>query len=154
MTINYTVEPLLIESHTTVPVLIDSSFVVYKDQIKQSISDSISLVHLQVDLWTAPNKKAFLAICTRFVDKTYTLRKALLALPQLRYSHGGELQARHVLEAIWDYALVSKLGYVTSDNAFSNDNLCRSLSSMLDEEFGSYGILIITEFVATVTFVT
>ena len=50
MTVNYTVEPLLIKSHTMVSIFIDSSFVIYKDSIKQVISEAISLIHLQVNL--------------------------------------------------------------------------------------------------------
>jgi hypothetical protein len=153
MTANYTIEPLLIESHTTVPVLIDSSFVIYKDRLKQELLESVSLIHTQVDLWTSPNKKAFLAICARFVDRNYKLRKALLGLPQLRHSHGGELQARRVVEIIRDYGFAHKFGYITGDNASSNDNLCRHLSDALSEEFGVEWTLFTIEFAVTVMFV-
>jgi hypothetical protein len=63
------------------------------------------------------NHCKFLVICVQWVDEEYLLRKALLGLPQLRYSHGGELQAWHILEAIRFFRIHEKIGYFVCDNA-------------------------------------
>lgn len=135
MTCNYMVEDILVESGSTVPKLLEDSFVVHKATLKKKLQRSRSLVHFSVDLWTSEHRKAYLAIVSHWVDECYQLRKALLALPRLRHSHGGELQARHFLDTIRDYNLWRNLGYCTSDNATSNDNLLRQLSKGLLEEY-------------------
>ena len=86
-------------------MLINNSFLNIKKLIKTRLLTALSAIHLSADMWTSPNKKAFLAVVAHFVDKEGVLRKALLALPQLRGSHGGELQAMHINRVIDDYGL-------------------------------------------------
>jgi hypothetical protein len=71
-----------------------------------------------------------LAICAQWVDQDYLLQKALLGLPECRYSHAGDAQAA-LIEDTLDKFDVSNLGYHTGDNATSNDTCLESLANKL-----------------------
>lgn len=131
--INPEVENLLIKSHTTVPIHIERSFKVHHCMIKKHLQNAQSQIHYSIDLWSSPNRKSFLGICAQFVDHNYTLRKALLSLPQCRFSHSGEMIARHVLKTIKAYEVVRKTGYIVGDNASSNDTCCKTIAETLEE---------------------
>ena len=90
MTVNYTVEDVLVTAAGTIPKLIKTSFVVHREILKSKLHRSLSKIHFSIDMWTSPNHRAFQAIVAHFVDSDMcTLQKALLALPELS-SHGGE----------------------------------------------------------------
>jgi hypothetical protein len=90
LSVNYTCEEALISSSSTVPKLIEDSFLLNKALLKQKLSTSLTPIHLSLDVWTSPNRKTFIAICAYFIDDTSVLRKALLALPFLPGAHGGD----------------------------------------------------------------
>jgi hypothetical protein len=90
-TVNYMVDEALVTAHSTVAKLIDHSFVINKEILKQELQKSLSKIHFTVDMWTSPNHKALQAICVHFVDAdTKNLCKVLIGLPEYRGSHGGE----------------------------------------------------------------
>lgn len=135
LAVNYTVESVLPASRARLPALIEQSFICTKELIKKRLQNVLSDVNFSCDMWTSPNKKAFLAIIAHFVDEDGVLCKALLALPQLRGSHGGELQATYINQVIDEYEIASKVGYFTGDNHGSNDKLCRFISKHLREKY-------------------
>jgi hypothetical protein len=132
---NPNIEELIIESRSTIPRLLVDSFVFYRENLQEKLACSQSLIHVSTDLWTSPNRRAYLAIVAHWLHK-WKRQKALLALPRLYGSHGGELQAVHVLQTLEDYNICGQLGYHTSDNASSNDNLLRHLAICLREKYG------------------
>ncbi|KAJ3497215.1 hypothetical protein NLG97_g2069 [Lecanicillium saksenae] len=81
MSINPDVESLLIESHSSIPIHIERSFRKHHVTVKNRLQTARSQIHYSIDLWTTPNRKSLLGICTEYV-----LRKALLAFPQCRFS--------------------------------------------------------------------
>jgi hypothetical protein len=138
MTVNYAMEEVFrgFQSHSVVPEIISNSFLVHKDFLKRKLSNSLSLIHFTVDMWTSPNQKAFLAICGHWVDReTKKLCKALLAMPQIRGKHGGEEQAPYVIRVAKEYDIIERIGYFTSDNHGSNDKLLRHISIDLRENY-------------------
>jgi ribosomal protein L44E len=128
-------ESYLIESRSSIPRLLTESFGFHQKQLKARLHASQSKIHLSMDLWTSPNRRAYLAIVAHWVDQ-WVKQKALLALPRLHGSHGGKLQSVHVMETLQNYEVFDKLGYCTSDNASSNDSLLQHLSTRLLEEHG------------------
>ena len=81
-----------LKSRAAIPKKIDHSFVRTKAEIKQQLHSALSEIHLACDVWTTEHKKkAFLGIIAHFVDAEGNYRKALLGLPQLRGSYGGQL---------------------------------------------------------------
>ena len=124
------------KSRATMPKKIDLSFIRTKAEIKQHLHSALSEIHLACDVWTTEHKKkAFLAVIAHFVDSKGKSQKALLGLPQLRGSHGGQHQAEFVNAIINWYEIAHKLGYYISDNHGSNDKCCRFISRHLGEQY-------------------
>jgi hypothetical protein len=88
--VNYTCKEALINSSSTVPKIINKSFLFNKAILKQKLLSSLTLIHLLINAWTSPNWKTFVAIYAHFIKSTGVLRKALLALPYLPSKYGGD----------------------------------------------------------------
>jgi ribosomal protein L37AE/L43A len=134
--VNYMAADVYPKSRAMIPKKMDHSFVRTKAEIKQQLHSALSEIHLACDVWTTEyKKKAFLGVVAHFVDAEGNYRKALLGLPQLLGSHGGQLQAEHVNRMIDWYEIAHKLGYYTGDNHGSNDKCCRFISSHLQQRY-------------------
>ena len=117
MSVNYMAEDVLPKSRSMIPKKLDASFMRTKDEIKQHLSTTLSEIHLACDFWTTQYKqKAFLAVIAHLVNFEAKIRKALLGLPRLRGSHGGQHQAEHVNMIIDWYAIGHKLGFYIGSN--------------------------------------
>lgn len=128
---NPAIEDLLITSRRTAVRYIASNYELYKGQIRDSLASAISPIHITSDLWTSPHQHSLLAVCAQWVDPDYQLQKALLGLPECRYSHSGEKQADIILGVLEEFEIQSKLGWHTGDNATSNDTCLEALESRL-----------------------
>jgi hypothetical protein len=129
MMINYMVEDILSTSDRVVPKLIKNLYTIHKDILSNKLQSALSKIHLTADVWTSPNRKFFLGVCVHFVDSnSKKLYQALLALRELKDSHGGEQQSELLIPILEDYEITDKIGYVTGDNHGSNDKLCHFLS--------------------------
>ena len=136
MSINYMAADVYPKSRAAISRKIEHTFLQEKDEIKQHLQTALSEIHLACDVWTTEHKKkAFLAIVSHFVDAGGNCRKALLGLPRLRGSHGGQHQAEHVNSIIDWYEFAHKLGYYIGDNHGSNDKCCRLISRHLREQY-------------------
>ncbi|KAI8402454.1 hypothetical protein FOFC_17768 [Fusarium oxysporum] len=133
---NPAIEDLLLTSRDAAMRHITTTFDLYRSQLKAKLQASVSKIHLSTDLWTSPHRHGILAVCVRWVDNGYRLQKALLAMPECRYSHSGERQATLMAEAIEEYGIAKQIGYHTGDNATSNDTCLKHLSQMLQDKYG------------------
>ena len=131
LTVNYTCEEALIDSHNSVPRMIEESYILNKEVLKQKLLSSLTPIHLSLDAWSSPNQKTFIAICGHFVNNTGVLRKALLALPFLPSRHGGDEQVEVLWQVLKDYQILNKVGYCVGDNHGSNNRLLEGLSKRL-----------------------
>ncbi len=127
---NPAIEDLLITSRNRAMRIIDANFALYASQLKETLQGAQSMIHISTDLWTSPHRHAMLAVCAQWVDEGYRLRKALLGLPECRYSHSGESQAALIAEVLRTFN-ISRVGYHTGDNATSNDTCLEALSRIL-----------------------
>jgi hypothetical protein len=134
LAVNYTYEKALINSSSTVPKIIEESFLLNKAIVKQKLLSSLTPIHLSLDAWTSPNRKTFIAICAHFVDDISVLRKALRALPFLPSKHGGDEQVEVLWQVLKDYEILERVGYCVGDNHGSNDKLLQGLSTRLQKE--------------------
>ena len=132
---NPAVEDVLIKTRSAAMSLITSSYSVYAGQIKELLKESKSMIHISTDLWTTPHCHAMMAVCVQWVDKDFGLRKALLGLPECRYSHSGETQAALIADVLQRFS-IRNVGYYTGDNATSNDTCLAALSTRLRAEHG------------------
>jgi hypothetical protein len=110
-----------------------ANYDLYSNQIKSSLATACSPIHIATDLWTSPHRHAMLAVCAQWVDKDYKLQKALLGLPECRYNHAGEQQAKLILEVLEKFGILSNLGWCTGDNATSNDTCLECIKKRLAE---------------------
>jgi len=133
--VNPAITQHLISSPSTVSTYIGNSFIDYRQGVKESLKSARSMVHLSSDMWTSPNRLAFLGIVAQWVDESYTLRSALLALTHVQFNHSGAHQAELMFRTIKMYEIEKNLGYYVGDNASSNDTCLRELSTLLDQEF-------------------
>lgn len=139
MAINYTAEGLIKLSHGSLQKLVSNSYFIHKDILRKKLQAAISKLHFSVDVWSAPNHKAFLGVCVQFVDLDTKICQALLALQELPGldgpgSHGGAEQWKLLKPTLIDYGIYHKIGFVTGDNHGSNDVLCRLLGQFLKEK--------------------
>jgi hypothetical protein len=131
---NPAIEDLLITSRRTAVRYIASNYILYREQLKVKLSSARGSIHISTDLWTSPHRSALLAVCAQWVSDNYTIEKALLGLPECRYSHSGEKQAQLILETLETFGIQSQIGYHTGDNASSNDTCLKHLESLLREK--------------------
>ncbi|KAG7403230.1 putative AC transposase [Fusarium oxysporum f. sp. rapae] len=108
----------------------------YRQILQNNIQEAIGDVHISTDMWTSPARKAYLCICVRWISQDYQFKHGMLALPQVLFSHSGEIQAAIILRTLKSFGITTKLGYHTGDNATSNDTLLIELSRSLRLEFG------------------
>lgn len=137
----YAVNPsspeVTISAPNTTSAHIERSYHRHRETVKRSLHKSRSLIHFSVDLWSAPGTKSLLGVHAQWVDDQYKLRKALLGLPQIKFSHGGENQGAHFMDVVREFELAHLVGYFTTDNAGSNSTLLEALSKNLLVEYGS-----------------
>ena len=69
MAVNYTTEDLISLSHGSIQKLASNSYFIHKDILRKKLQSSSSQLHLSVDIWSAPNHKAFLGTCVQFVEE-------------------------------------------------------------------------------------
>ncbi|KAG6990379.1 hypothetical protein FocnCong_v019917 [Fusarium oxysporum f. sp. conglutinans] len=86
---NPAIEDCLITSRDQAMKIINANYGLYASQLRDLIQGSQSMIHISTDLWTSPHRHAMLAVCAQWVDYNYTLRKALLGLPECPFSHSA-----------------------------------------------------------------
>ncbi|KJZ67921.1 hypothetical protein HIM_12690 [Hirsutella minnesotensis 3608] len=122
-------------AHSHLTTIIDRTFEDHRQVLARHLQQARSNIHLTVDGWTSPNRKALLAICAHFIDDTYRMCKVLLALPELRNGKGGDEQAAVVIPVLEQYSIAEKIGFITSDNHGSNDILCLAVQNHLKTSY-------------------
>ncbi|GKU09855.1 unnamed protein product, partial [Fusarium langsethiae] len=138
--VNPAADDLISLSHGSIQKLVSNSFRVHKDMLRRKLQSTPWKLHLSADVWSAPNHKAFLGICVKFVDPdAKEALQALLALSELPGldgpgSHGGAEQWKLLQQVLEDYNIWNKVGFYTGDNHGSNDKLCRLLANYLQEK--------------------
>ena len=105
MAINPAVEEFLTDSGNTVAADLDRAHSAHQESIKERLKLARSPIHFSMDMWSSPHRKAFIAVHAQWVDENYMLRKALLGLLNLRYSHTGAVIAPSLIEIIQKYYL-------------------------------------------------
>ncbi len=122
----------IVTAHSSVPELIDKLWQEKKDIIRRTVQSASSSIHLSLDIWTSPNSHLFLGIVGHFTNQEDNLCKALLGLPTVG-DHSGEEQCKVLFSVLEDYGILDNLGAIISDNATTNDVLCRLVDEHFDE---------------------
>ena len=122
----------IVRSHTTVPRRIASEFERQKELLKSALRASRSLIHFNIDTWTAKTMIEYQAIVAFFVTAKGERKKALLALPELDAGYARSECGPRFVATVKDYGIEGQLGYITCDNATANDTMCRYIEAELD----------------------
>ncbi|CAI5475667.1 unnamed protein product [Closterium sp. Yama58-4] len=85
-------------------------------------------VSFTIDIWTAPNNKAWLVVTGHWIDESFQLRTMVLEFSEMLGWHGGKEIARVVEETVVQWKLEGRCLGLTSDNASSNIAAFRRLS--------------------------
>ncbi|TQV91003.1 Ribonuclease H-like protein [Cordyceps javanica] len=127
---NPAIEDGLVTSRRTIMRYVSANYQLYASQLVASLRSAVSMIHLSSDLWTSPHRHGMLAVCGQWVDKSYTLRKALLGLLECRGDHSGAYQASLIAKVLEKFE-IRRVGYHTGDNASSNNTCLEALSKIL-----------------------
>jgi hypothetical protein len=103
-----------------------------KAAVKEELNNTVTQIHLSFDLWTSPNRLAFISIFGHFIDRRHLYQSRLLALKRQIGSHAGENIAYTIRNVVRDWGIDGKLGVSICDNAASNDVCLRNLYTTLD----------------------
>ncbi|RKK58984.1 hypothetical protein BFJ69_g17339 [Fusarium oxysporum] len=103
-----------------------------KAAVKEELENAVTQIHLSFDLWTSPNRLAFISIFGHFIDRRLSYQSRLLAFKRQIGSHAGENIAYTIRNVVRDWGIDCKLGVSICDNAASNDVCLRNLYTTLD----------------------
>ena len=116
---------------------INSNYLLYSSQLAESLQTTQSKIYISSNLWTSPHRHSVLAVCAQWVDEDFKLQKALLGLPECKYSHSGATQAELIAGTLRKFNITAQnLGYHTGDNATLNNTCLEELSKVLEAESG------------------
>ncbi|CAI5484496.1 unnamed protein product [Closterium sp. Yama58-4] len=85
-------------------------------------------VSITIDIWTAPNNRAWLVVTGHWIDEAFQLRTMVLEFREMLGRHGGKEIAKVVEETVVQWKLEGRCLGLTSDNASSNIAAFRRLS--------------------------
>ncbi|CAI5479300.1 unnamed protein product [Closterium sp. Yama58-4] len=85
-------------------------------------------VSFTIDIWTAPNNKAWLVVTGHWIDESFQLRTMVLEFSDMLGRHGGKEIARVVEETVVQWKLEGRCLGLTSDNTSRNIAAFRRLS--------------------------
>ena len=103
-----------------------------KISLRKQLGKAITQIHISFDLWTSPNRLAFISIFGHYLDDRYLYCRRLLAFRRQIGSHAGENIAFTIKSVVRDWEINTKLGVSICDNASSNDSCLRNLYAALD----------------------
>ncbi|CAI5531747.1 unnamed protein product [Closterium sp. Naga37s-1] len=85
-------------------------------------------VSFTIDMWTAPNGKAWLVVTGHWIDENFQLRTAVLEFREMLGRHGGKEMAQVVEETFVQWGLEGRCLGFTTDNASINIAAFRRMS--------------------------
>ncbi|KAJ4212898.1 hypothetical protein NW760_015256 [Fusarium oxysporum] len=106
-------------------------FEVKKGVISSQLQKAVTRISFSFDLWTSPNRYAFLGLHAHYLDASYQVQSRLLALRRVWGSHSGDNQAATIYDILGEYGIRDRTGAGVCDNASSNDTCLASLYRQL-----------------------
>jgi hypothetical protein len=113
--INPVVSKLLTRSNTAIKEQLMSTYSFEKNRIRTALHATLSSIHLTLDLWTSPNRRALFAIIAHYTDENGTLQVSTIALREVLGQHNGRNLASFLLEVIDDYQTFPHLSLMAID---------------------------------------
>ncbi|KAJ0127542.1 hypothetical protein HZ326_29350, partial [Fusarium oxysporum f. sp. albedinis] len=81
-----------------------------KAAVREELDEAVTQIHISFDLWTSPNRLAFISIFGHFIDQSNSHQSRLLAFRRQIGSHAGENIAYTVGNVVRDWGIDRKIG--------------------------------------------
>ncbi|KAJ6436869.1 MHYT domain signaling protein [Purpureocillium lavendulum] len=102
-----------------------------KGTISRQLEEAVTRISFSFDMWTSPNRYAFLGLHAHYLDASYQVQSRLLALRRVWGCHSGDNQATTVYGIFGEYGIRGRIGAGVCDNVSSNDTCLASLYRQL-----------------------
>ena len=102
-----------------------------KGTISRQLEKAVTRISFSFDMWTSPNRYAFLGLHAHYLDASYQVQSRLLALRRVWGCHSGDNQATTVYGIFGEYGIRGRIGAGVCDNVSSNDTCLASLYRQL-----------------------
>lgn len=109
---------------------IKQKFKTRKANLKQFFSNFPNKISFSFDLWTSVTRESFLGITAHFIND-FQLEHVTLALKKV-LNHKGKYISEIFMQVIEEFGLLHKLGWITCDNASSNDTFFEGMQLQLN----------------------
>jgi hypothetical protein len=105
-----------------------------KEVISSQLEKAVTRISFSFDMWTSPNRYAFLGLHAHYLDASFQVQSRLLALRRVWGAHSGANQATTIHDIFGEYGIRDRIGAGVSDNVSSNDTCMTSLYRLLSPE--------------------
>jgi hypothetical protein len=121
-----------IPSHQSIARWLDKAYNQQIGVVTEHLNTAASKINISFDMWTSRNKLCLLGVVAHFLDRSFTPRTILLALPRHKGSHHGKTIAETFASIISYYNIQDRLGAFVCDNDGKN----MTCGEELAREFG------------------
>ncbi|OAQ60082.1 hypothetical protein VFPBJ_11571 [Purpureocillium lilacinum] len=97
-------------NRTSVRDMLRKLFAMKKGTIASQLDKAITKINLSFDMWTSPNRYAFLALHAHYLDASYIVQSRLLALRRVWGAHTGDNQASTICDIFGEYGIKERIG--------------------------------------------
>ncbi|OBS16537.1 hypothetical protein FPOA_12856 [Fusarium poae] len=87
-------------------------FEVKKGAISCQLEKAVTKISFSFDMWTSPNRYAFLGLHAHYLDASYQVQSRLLALRRVWGAHSGDNQATTIYDIFGEYGIRDRIGAV------------------------------------------
>ncbi|WKT54000.1 Lysophospholipase, catalytic domain [Fusarium oxysporum f. sp. vasinfectum] len=85
-------------------------FEVKKGAISCQLEKAVTKISFSFDMWTSPNRYAFLGLHAHYLDASYQVQSRLLALRRVWGAHSGDNQATTIYDIFGEYGIRDRIG--------------------------------------------
>ncbi|QRV87948.1 hAT family dimerization protein [Ceratobasidium sp. AG-Ba] len=108
-------------------------YIAEKERIKHALKNARGQISITSDLWSDGNLRAFMAVTAHYINQKGYLAEHLIAFRRIKGHHTGVNMGQVFFSILEEFEIVEKLGYITLDNASSNDTLMAELERVFQE---------------------
>ena len=114
-----------------------------KQQIKDIILSSPSMLTLTTDGWSAITTDPFVVVTCHFIDKDWEMHELALAFFYMPEAHTIDNLVKRTLDVFTEYGILGKVRALVSDNASNAHGSLEAISRVLAAQHNNPGVLAI-----------
>ncbi|KAF7761286.1 hypothetical protein Agabi119p4_10695 [Agaricus bisporus var. burnettii] len=120
-----------IPSASTVSRDVRQCFLEAREKISTYLQNHNGKLNFAFDCWTAPNRRAYMAITVQF-ERLGVVKGFLLDFVEVGARHTGARLATEFADVLTNYKISDKVLAITCDNASNNDAMVEKLSELVE----------------------